>query len=143
MILQNAISSALSIDRGRRRFALGFVDELCSIAIVLVVLIEAGWQVGIVANLTVLAVAARRLDRALHAGDEVAQHLFGDEQRVLELGDSLGRGLEHDDLVRALTVAIDRVRQPAPAPWRDLHDLATSSDDLGGRSVDEGLTLVV
>src|SRR5260221_13645161 len=113
MILQNAISSALSVDGGRSRIALGFVDELG--AIVLVVVIEAGGQLGIVADVAFLAIAARGLDRALHARHEVAQHLLGDQQGVLELGDRLGRGLEQDDLVRALTMRIDRAPAP-PAP---------------------------
>ena len=82
---------------------------------------------------------AARLDRALDAGDEVAQDLLGDEQAALQLGDRLGRRLEEDDVVRALAVAIDRVGQAAAAPGRDLDDLAAGGDDLAGGAVDDRL----
>ena len=93
-------------------------------SIVLVLLVEAGRQVGVIEPVDLGAVAPARLGRTIHAGDEVAQHLFGDEEGVLELDDRVGRGLEQDDVVRALAMAVDRVGQAAAAPRGDLHDLA-------------------
>ena len=51
--------------------------------------------------------------------------------------------LEQDDVVRALAVAVDRVRQPAAAPRGDLDDLATGRGDLAGRAVDDRLAPIV
>ena len=51
--------------------------------------------------------------------------------------------LEQDDVVRALAVAVDRVRQPAAAPRGDLDDLAAGGGDLAGGAVDDRLALVV
>ena len=46
-------------------------------------------------------------------------------------------------MVRALAVAVDRIRQPAAAPRGDLDDLAAGGDDLAGGAVDDRLALVV
>ncbi len=89
------------------------------------------------------AVAAGGLDRALDAGDEVAEDLLGDEQAALELDDRLGGRLEEDDVVRAFAVAVDRVGQAAAAPRGDLDDLAAGAGDLAGGPVDDRLDPVV
>src|SRR4029453_15108526 len=73
----------------------------------------------------------------------VAQHLFGDEQGLLDFDDRLGRRLEQDDVVRALTMAIDRVGQAAAPPRGDLPDLAAGRHDAAGGPVDESLAFVV
>ena len=133
MTLQNAMVVVLpSVDGGRSRFALGLVDELAGVDVVVLV-VEAGREV-VVVELVELACRRARVDlgRPLDAGDEVAEDLLGDEQGVLELDDRLGRGLEQDDVVRALAVAVDRVGQPAAAPRGDLDDLAAGGDDAGG-----------
>ena len=62
---------------------------------------------------------------------------------ALELGDRLGRGVEQDDVVRALAVSIDRIRETASTPGRDLGDLATTGGDLAGGAVDDRLGPVV
>ena len=64
-------------------------------------------------------------------------------RRVLELDDRLGRRLEQDDVVRALTMAIDRVGQTPAPPGGDLDDLAAGGRDAAGGPIDEGLALVV
>ena len=86
---------------------------------------------------------ADALARSVDARHEVAEDLFGDEQGVLELDDGLGRGLEEDDVVRALTMSVDRVGQAAAPPRGDLHDLATGRDDAASGPIDEGLAFVV
>ena len=88
-------------------------------------------------------VARVDLRRAIDAGHEVAKHLLGDEQGVLELDDGVRRRLEQDDVVRAFAVPVDRVGQAAAAPRGDLHDLAAGGDDLAGGAVDDRLALVI
>ena len=73
----------------------------------------------------------------------MAEDLLGDEKAALELGDCLGGGLEQDDVVRALAMAVDGVRQSTAAPWGDLRDGSTGGDDAASRSVDDGLDPVV
>ena len=51
--------------------------------------------------------------------------------------DRLGRGLEDHDVVRALAVAVDRVREAAAAPGRDLDDLPARGDDVTRGAVDD------
>src|SRR6188508_3847344 len=102
MIFENAMGlGPPSVDGGRSRLALGLVDEFAGD--VLVLLVETGRQVLAVDVVELRAVAGRCLGRSVNAGDEVAEHLFGDQQGVLELDDGLGWGLEEDDVVRALT----------------------------------------
>src|SRR5579862_20552 len=135
-------SSGYSVDRCRSGFALGFVNQLAPWLVVLLVL--AGRQAVLVVAQGVGRVGiARRLERALDAGHQVAQELLGDQQAALELDDRLGRGLEVDDVVRAFTVAVDRVGQPPAAPRGDLDDLASGGRQLTGDPVDQGLALVV
>ena len=55
---------------------------------------------------------------------------------------SAGR-LEEDDVVRALAIPVDLVREPAAAPRGDLHDLAAGGRDLAGGAVDDRLGAVV
>ena len=55
MTLQNAIARPPSVDGGRSRFALGLVDQLGAVVVV-VVLVEAGRQV--VAVLEIVALVA-------------------------------------------------------------------------------------
>ena len=141
MILQNAIASLPSVDGGRSRLGLGFVDELDRRVVILVA--GAGGQILDVEVVKFRAVRTHRLCRAFDTRDEVAQHLFCDEQGALEFDDRVGRCLEQDDVVRAFAVAVDRICQAATAPGGDLHDLAAGGDDPAGRPIDEGLTLVV
>ena len=74
--------------------------------------------------LLLLAVATGGPGGSLDAGHQMAQDLLGDEERALQLEDGLTRGVEEDDVIRALAVPVDRVREAAAAPGRDLHDLA-------------------
>ena len=143
MILQNAMvsSSRQSMAAGAASLSDSSMNSGRSIVVLLVV--EAGRDVDVVELVELAAVAARGLRRAIDAGHEMAQDLLGDEQRVLELDDRVGRGLEQDDVVRALAMAVDRIGQPAAAPRGDLHDLAAGRDDAAGGPVDEGLALVV
>jgi hypothetical protein len=115
-------------------------------AVVLVlVLVLGGRQVAVFLGrlLVFLAVAAGRSGRALDARHEMAEDLLGDEQAALQLGDGLTRGVEEDDVVRTLAVPVDRVREAAAAPRRNLHDLAAQGDDLAGGAVDDRLAPVV
>src|SRR5882757_9159810 len=121
MIFENAISlGPPSVDGGRSRLALGLVDEFAGD--VLVLLVETRREVLAVDVVEVAAIVGRRLGRSVDSCDEVTEDLFGDQQGVLELDDGLGRGLEQDDVVRALTMSVDRVGQTATAPRRDFHD---------------------
>ena len=104
----------------------------------LVLLVLGGREVGVdVLDPRPSAAVAARLDRLLDAGHEVAEDLLGDEEAALELDDRLGRGLEQDDVVRALAMAVDRIGQAAAAPGGDLDDLAAGGDDLAGGAVDD------
>ena len=142
MTLQNAMIVALPQSMAAGAASLSD-SSMNSPGDVLVLLVETGRQVLVVDVVELRAVAGRRLGRSVDASDEVAEDLFGDEQGVLELGDGLGRGLEEDDVVRALTMSIDRVRQAAATPRGDLHDLAAGRDDAAGGPIDEGLAFVV
>src|SRR6186997_2218870 len=136
MIFENAISlGPPSVDGGRGRLALGLVDEFAGD--VLVLLVEPRRQILAVDIVELAAVAGRRLGRPVDAGHEVAEDLFGDEQGVLELDDGLGRGLEEDDVVRALTMPVDWVGQATAPPRGDFHDLATGRDDAASGPIDE------
>ena len=106
---------------------------------------SADGQIGLVDLVATLlgAVAAGRPGRPLVAGDEMAEDLLGDQERALHLGDGVSRRLEEDDVVRALAVPVDLVRQPAAAPRGDLHDLAAGGDDPARGAVDDRLGLVV
>src|SRR5438445_13167939 len=73
----------------------------------------------------------------------MTQDLLGDQEAALDLGHDVTWSLEQDDVGRAFAVAIDRIGQPASAPWGDFHDLATAGDDLAGGAVDDRLGLVV
>src|SRR6476660_2442673 len=108
LIFENAMGlGPPSVDGGRSRLALGLVDEFAGD--VLVLLVETRREILAVDVVEFAAVAGRRLGRPVDAGHEVAEDLFGDEQGVLELDDGLGWGLEQNDVVRALTMSIDRV----------------------------------
>src|SRR5258706_5217375 len=106
-----------SVDGCRSGFALGLVDPLGVVFLFLVLGRRA--RVDVDVGIFGRAVAARRLDRAVVAGDEVTQHFLGDEEAVLELGDRLGRRLEEDDVVRPLAMMADGVGKATTAPVRD------------------------
>ena len=80
---------------------------------------------------------AARLERLDRPGHEVAEHVLGDLEAALQLRDGLGRGLEHHDVVRALAVAVDGIREPAAAPGGDLDDLPALGDDVARGAVDD------
>src|SRR6266545_7242660 len=141
-ILQNAIAAPPSVDRGRCRFALGLVDPLAEILLFLVLARRERRLVGLAVE-THLAVAAQRPGRPLLPRHEMAQDLLGDQEAVLELGDRIGRCLEHDDVVRALAITVDLVREPPAAPGCDLDDLAARADDLARRAVDDRLGALI
>ena len=84
-----------------------------------------------------------RPQRALDAGDEVAQHFLADEQAALQLGDRRRRRLEQDDVVRAFTMVVDGIGQSAAAPRGLLDDLAAAGRDGPGGSLERPLDLVV
>src|SRR3990172_1896847 len=73
--------SASSVDGGRGRFALGFVDPLPDLFLILVL---DGRERGLVGGFGAVPPQA---DGALDADDEVAQHVLRDEDAALELGD--------------------------------------------------------
>ena len=62
---------------------------------------------------------------------------------MLQLDDSFAGRLEQDDVIRALAVAVDRVREPTPAPRGDFGDLPAPRGDLAGGAVDDRLAPVV
>ena len=124
--LHRAIVALPSVDGGRGRLALVLADPLATVVVLL--LVDARGQVGVVGLVDVTAVLAPRgLDGSLVAGDEVPQDLLGDEQAVLELGERVAGRLEQDDVVRALAVPVDRVREPTAAPRGDLGDLPAAA----------------
>ena len=107
--------------RSRQSMAAGAASlsdsSMCSpVVLVLLVLGRRAGRV-VVASTSPSAPSRReRLDGPLVPGHEVAQDLLGDQEAVLQLGDRLGRGLEEDDVVRALAVAVDGIRQAPTAP---------------------------
>ena len=92
-------------------------------------------EVGVVDVLG--AVRAKGLGRPILADDEVPEDLLGDEEGALDLGDGRRGRLEDDDVVRAFTVALDRIGQPPAAPRGDLDDLAAVGGDLAGGAIDD------
>jgi len=107
MTLLSDIAGLLSVDRGRSSFALGLVDPFAYFVLFLV----GGCRKRFLTALAGLVASAGCLDRPLYSCDEVAEELLRDQQPMLELGDGLRRGLEQDDVVRALTVAVDGIGQ--------------------------------
>src|SRR6185503_15877491 len=133
-----------SVDGGRSRLTLGFVDPLGDIVEVFLV-VRRGRQVDVVDVLATLGrtIATGGPGRALVTRDEMAEDLFGDQERALHLGDGVSRRLEEDDVVRALAEPVDLVGQSPAAPRSDLHDLAAAGHDPAGGAVDDRLGLVV
>ena len=144
MIFENAMTRPPSVDCGRSGLALGLVDQRCPVVEV-ILLVEARRQ-------------RRRRPRTPRSSSPSRRAaLIGRSTRVTRWrrtssvisrvcsssAIAFGRRLEQDDLVRALTVAIDGVRQSAATPGRDLHDLPAGGHDLAGGPVDEGLALVI
>ena len=130
-----------SIDGGRGRLSLGFVDPLSVVVILFLVL--GGRKIRVVDDVLVGAVRSGGLRRPFDPRDEVAEDLFGDLKAALELGVRFGRRLEEDDVVRALAVPIDLVGEAAAAPRGDLDDLPAPGAQLPGRAVDDRLGFVV
>ena len=126
--------------------ALGFVDPLVDHEVDLVDVIDelprgiVDHEVDVrVDGLALLG----RADGPLDPEDEMPEHLLGDEEAALELGDRLGRSLEHDDVVLALAVPVDLVREPAAAPGLGLHDLSAVADDRAGGPLEDRLGALV
>src|SRR6476620_733522 len=131
--LQSAIVRSSSVDGGRSRLALVFADSFGVVFLVLVV--HPREVVAVLVGRAVGAVASACLDRTIIARDEVPEDLLGEQQAVLQLADRVRRGVEEDDVVRALTVTVDRVREPTSAPRGHLEDLPARRRDLAGRAV--------
>ena len=87
--IERASSSACqraSVDGGRCLFGLGLVDQLDFILGLLVVgrgRHDLEVRIGVT--------AAGGPDRALHAGDEVAEHFLADQETAFQLADRSGR----------------------------------------------------
>ena len=143
MTLQNAMAGPSRQSMAAGAASLSDSSMNSGQIVVLLVLVEARREVGVVELVELGPVAAGGLGRPVDARHQVPQHLLGDEQGVLQLDDRLGRRLEQDDVVGTLAMAIDRVGQAAAPPRGDLHDLAAGGDDPAGRSIDQGLTAVV
>src|SRR4051794_12015527 len=120
MTLANAMAGSWSVDGRGRGLALRLVDPLAGRLVVLV-LRRREVRLGV----DVLGVLGGRgvtpdlhgLDRPRH---EVAKDVLGDLEAALQLRDGLGRGFEDHDVVRAIAVAVDGIREAAAAPGCDL-----------------------
>ena len=80
---------------------------------------------------------AAGLDGLDRPGHQVAEDVLGDLEAALQLRDGLRGGLEDHDVVRALAVAIDGIREPPAAPGSDLDDLPALGDDVARGAVDD------
>src|ERR1035437_445996 len=141
--IERASSSAwrgLLVDSGRGLFGLGLVDHL-DIHVVRLFVVGRGSHVQIGVAVGLLALG--RPERALNTGDEVPKHFLADHQAALKLGDSRGRSLEQDDVVRAFAMMVDRISQSPAAPRGLLDDLTTTTGDRAGSSLERTLDLVV
>jgi hypothetical protein len=145
---ENAIGGLLGQSMAAGAASLSDSSIRASSAAVLVVVLDVdvahqvGGQVVVVGLLAILGAVgggriAAGLDGLLGAGHEEAQDLLGDLEAALQLEDRLGRGLEHHDVVRALAVAVDGIRESATAPGRDLDDLPARGDDVARGAVDD------
>ena len=90
------------VDGGGSGLALGLVDDLAIVA----TSSSSGGATSTSSRSLVAVDSAARRCRPLDARDEVAHDLFGDVEAALQLRDGLGRGIEQDDVVRALAVGI-------------------------------------
>ena len=74
---------------------------------------------------------------ALVADDQVAQHLFGDQEDALDFGDRRRCDLEHVDLVDAVLGVVDLVGHATTAPRHVLQDGATLLGDGADGALNE------
>ena len=91
-------------------------DSSMSSPIVVVLLVVGRGDIDLVELVARRGRQPARRCRPLDVRDEVADDLFGDVQAALELGDGLGRGIEDDDVVRALAVAVRWGRRAGGVP---------------------------